>query len=157
MSEASELDEKGIKMKVRYLGHSCVEIVGRYHILIDPDFTRDPEPSVECILGTHAHNDHIGRVAEVPTGLVLAAPDVCDIAARMGTSQERSRPVAPGDQIANIRVLPIHHDMPPTDADPAELHGRLKARILEGQGWHVLGQNPPMRSVRLGISPLSDR
>ena len=39
-------------MKIRFLGHSCVEIVGKHHILIDPDFTRDPLPNVEyiCVL-----------------------------------------------------------------------------------------------------------
>ena len=46
-------------MKVRYLGHSCVEIIGRHHILIDPDFTREPELGVEFICITHAHDDHL--------------------------------------------------------------------------------------------------
>ncbi len=36
-------------MKIRFLGHSCVEIVGKHHILIDPDFTLDPLPDVEYI------------------------------------------------------------------------------------------------------------
>jgi len=71
-------------LKIRYLGHSCVEIVGKHHILIDPDFTRDPEPNVEYICITHAHKDHIGRVAETPGGIVLAAADVCEIAASLG-------------------------------------------------------------------------
>ncbi|MCA9943050.1 MAG: MBL fold metallo-hydrolase [Ardenticatenaceae bacterium] len=211
-------------MKVRYLGHSCVEIIGRHHILIDPDFTRDPEPGVEFICITHAHDDHIGRVAEVSTGLVVAAPDVCEIAAEMGVSRDRLRPLSAGDSIANIHtlpgfskvggfvynffyllftrslpepggtplsfliedevtllhigdahdavldvqpdilclpwrktpfraqryqetliemarqfapsyVLPVHHDMPPTDADPQALNGRLSAKILTGEDW----------------------
>lgn len=42
-------------MKIRFLGHSCVEIVGKHHILIDPDFTRDPLPNVEYICVSHAH------------------------------------------------------------------------------------------------------
>ena len=79
-------------MKVRFLGHSCVEIIGQHHILIDPDFTRDPEPGVEYICITHAHKDHIERVAEVPTGLVLAASDVCKIAAGLGVPRERLKP-----------------------------------------------------------------
>ena len=52
-------------MKARYLGHSCVEIIGTHHVLIDPDFTRNPEPGVEYICISHAHKDYIGRVAEV--------------------------------------------------------------------------------------------
>jgi len=93
-------------MKVRYLGHSCVEIIGQHHILIDPDFTRPPEPGVEYICITHAHKDHIGRVAEVPSGLVLASPDVCEIAAEMGVPRKRLKPVKPGEQVANIQILP---------------------------------------------------
>ena len=93
-------------MKIRYLGHSCVEIKGRHHILIDPDFTRDPEPGVEYICITHAHKDHIGRAADVPGGILLASSDVCKIAASLGFPRERLRPVKPGEQIANIRILP---------------------------------------------------
>ncbi len=93
-------------MKVRFLGHSCVEIVGRTHVLIDPDFVREPEPGVEFICITHAHRDHIARVAEVPTGLVVASPDVCAIAMQLGVAAERLLPVTPGFKAANIEVLP---------------------------------------------------
>ena len=93
-------------MKVRYLGHSCVEIIGEHHILIDPDFTRDPDPGIEYIFVSHAHRDHIGRVAEIPDAYVVASQDVCDVAAQSGVVRERLVPVAPGDQIANIAVLP---------------------------------------------------
>lgn len=93
-------------MKIRYLGHSCVEIIGKHHILIDPDFTLNPNLGVEYICITHAHKDHIGRVADVPEGIVLAAADVCEIAADLGVPRDRLRAVAPDVQVANIRVLP---------------------------------------------------
>lgn len=93
-------------MKIRYLGHSCVEIIGKHHILIDPDFTRNPDPGVEYICITHAHKDHLGHVADVPEGIVLAAADVCEIAASLGVPRERLRAIAPGEQVANIHVLP---------------------------------------------------
>jgi len=48
-------------MKIRYLGHSCVEIIGKHHILIDPDFTRDPLPDVEFICVSHAHKRSHGK------------------------------------------------------------------------------------------------
>ncbi len=92
-------------MKIRYLGHSCVEITGRHHILIDPDFTRDPEPNVEYICITHAHKDHIGRVADIPNAIILASADVCEIAASLGVSRERLHPVVPGEQVANVQIL----------------------------------------------------
>lgn len=93
-------------MKVRYLGHSCVEIIGRYHILIDPDFTREFEPGVEYILITHAHQDHIGRVAEVPDARVVASEDVCNIAVEMGIARKRIKPVKSGEHVTNIQILP---------------------------------------------------
>lgn len=212
-------------MKVRYLGHSCVEILGRQHILIDPDFRRNPDPHVDYVCVTHAHRDHIGRVVEVPGARVLAAPDVCQVAASLGVPPTRLQPVAAGDQIANITVLPgfsrandpvytffyllfrrrfpdpsgtplsflvedeatllhigdahevalevqpeilclpwrrtpirnaqyqtrllriaeqlaphyvlpIHYDLPPSDADPRVLEAQLRAHLLLGTGWH---------------------
>jgi len=92
-------------MKVRFLGHSCIEIIGYRHILIDPDFTIEPEPGIEYICITHGHKDHIGRLAEIRTGVVVASPDVCQMAEQMGISHHRLRPVQPGEEIANILVL----------------------------------------------------
>ena len=92
-------------MKIRFLGHSCIEIMGRHHILIDPDFTREPEKGVEYILVSHAHRDHIARIAEIPTGIVVASQDICDIAFDLGVSRERLLPVSVGDQIENIQIL----------------------------------------------------
>jgi len=93
-------------MKIRFLGHSCIEIMGLHHILIDPDFIREPEKGVEYILVSHAHRDHIARIAEIPTGIVVASEDVCDIAFDLGVSRDRLFPVSIGDQIENIQILP---------------------------------------------------
>ena len=222
-------------MKVRYLGHSCIEIIGNHHILIDPDFTRDPEPDVDYILVSHAHMDHIARIAEVPTGFVVASPDVCEIAVELGVSRDRLIPVKPGDQIGNIQILPgfsrvndpvytflymlfrmrlpepggtplsflikdeasllhigdahnakiqvkpdilclpwrkvpfgskkykkmvirmanqfkakyvipIHHDLLGTEANPEELNGHLQAKVLNGHHWHHFPQKDMERT-----------
>jgi len=93
-------------MKIKYLGHSCVEILGKHHILIDPDFTHPPLPDVDFICVSHAHKDHIGKIASVPSGLILAAPDVCEIAHKMGIPESRLKPVKAGEQIENIKILP---------------------------------------------------
>jgi len=45
-------------MKVRWLGNSCVEIIGKSHLLIDPNFLVEPEEGVELVLVTHEHSDH---------------------------------------------------------------------------------------------------
>jgi L-ascorbate metabolism protein UlaG (beta-lactamase superfamily) len=83
-----------------------VEIIGKHHILIDPDFTRPPLPDIEFICVSHAHKDHIGKIASVSSGLILAAPDVCEIAHKMGIPASRLRPVKAGEQIENIKILP---------------------------------------------------
>lgn len=216
-------------MKVRFLGHSCIEIKGQHHILVDPDFTHNPDPGVEYILVSHAHMDHIARIAEIPTGFVVASPDVCEIAAKLGLPEERLKPVKVGDRVGNIQILPgysrvndpiytffyvlfrmrlpdpggtplsfliedeanllhigdaheaplsispdilclpwrkvpfgpkkykktvvrmanqfeakyvipIHHDLPGTEADPAELNGHLNAEVLNGTAWHHFSQ-----------------
>jgi len=213
-------------MKIRYLGHSCVEIVGKHHILIDPDFTREPLPSVDFICVSHAHMDHIGKIAQVPEGVVLASPEVCIVAREMGMPDVRLKPVKAGDQIATITILPgysavkdplhfilslifrlripepggvplsflvqddidllhigdahrfpheihpdilclpwrtspvgpekyktvviemakrmaapyilpIHYDLPNTEADPMELKTRIDSTILDGAHWHI--------------------
>ena len=93
-------------MKIRYLGHSCIEIIGKQHILIDPDFLRQPEEGVEYILVSHAHRDHIARIAEIQTGKVIASEDVCEIASNLGISSERLFPVSIGNRVANIQILP---------------------------------------------------
>jgi len=93
-------------MKIRYLGHSCVEIIGRHHLLIDPDFTRSPLPDVEYICVSHAHKDHLGKVAQIPTGIVLASQDVCEIASKIGVPSSRLQPVTVGERIENIEIMP---------------------------------------------------
>ncbi|MCK4449055.1 MAG: MBL fold metallo-hydrolase, partial [Anaerolineae bacterium] len=71
-------------MRVRWLGHSCIEILGKKHILIDPDYLREPLPDIDYIFITHGHEDHLGKVAEIQAGAVLAAKDVCEIARGQG-------------------------------------------------------------------------
>jgi len=93
-------------MRVRHLGHSCVEILGNNHILIDPDYTRAPEPNIEFILVSHAHMDHIARIAELPSGNILASADVCEIAVKLGVDKDRVYPVVAGNKVRNIQILP---------------------------------------------------
>lgn len=93
-------------MKVRWLGHSCIEILGRTHVLIDPDYQREPLPKTKYIFITHGHEDHLGRVGELTSGVVLASLDVCRIARGEGVPVKRLSAVRPGDVVDNVRVLP---------------------------------------------------
>lgn len=92
-------------MKVRFLGHSCVEIIGQNHIVIDPDFIRTPMPDIDYVLITHGHLDHLRRVTELCTGQILASPDVCEIVHSLGVAQNRLRSLSIGDRIDNIFVF----------------------------------------------------
>lgn len=223
-------------MKISYLGHSCVEILGKHHILIDPDFSRPPLPDVEFICVSHAHKDHIGQIASVSSGVVLASPDVCEIAHKMGIPTSRLKPVKAGEQIENIKILPgfsvvkdpmyiavsllfrfrlpdpggtplsfhiqdeadllhigdahqfpielrpdilclpwrtspirpekyksvlidmakqvaapyilpIHYDLPRTEADPAEITHRIQSVVLRGEGWHVFSEKKEIKKI----------
>ncbi len=93
-------------MRVRWLGHSCIEILGKNHILIDPDYLREPLPDIDYIFITHGHEDHLGKVAEIQAGTVLAAKDVCEIARGQGVPMQRLFAVEPGDVVDNVQVLP---------------------------------------------------
>ncbi len=77
-------------MKVQWLGHSCIEIIGQNHILIDPDCLRQPLPD---------------KVAEIQAGAVLAAKDVCEIDRGQGVPMRRLFAVEPGDVVDNVRML----------------------------------------------------
>lgn len=59
-------------MKIRWLGNSCVEILGERHFLIDPNFLIEPEENVELVFVTHEHTDHfdIQKFKKLKTGLV---------------------------------------------------------------------------------------
>jgi L-ascorbate metabolism protein UlaG (beta-lactamase superfamily) len=45
-------------MRVKWLGNSCVELLGERHFLIDPNFLVEPEDGVELVFVTHEHPDH---------------------------------------------------------------------------------------------------
>lgn len=111
-------------MKVRWLGHSCIEILGAYHVLIDPDHQREPAPDLDYVLITHGHEDHLGRVGELTNGIVLASPDACDIALGQGLPAKRLRAVRPGDVVGNVRVLPGYSATGHTSELWARLWGR---------------------------------
>ena len=63
-------------MRVRWLGNSCVEILGKEHFLIDPNFLVEPEDRVKLVFVTHEHPDHfdIQKFRRLNAGLVAPYP-----------------------------------------------------------------------------------
>jgi hypothetical protein len=80
--------------------------MGQHHVLIDPDFYRPPEPGVEFVSITHGHEDHLGRVAQLTSAIVLASRDVCETAHAEGVPHKRLFVVEPGERVKNIQILP---------------------------------------------------
>ena len=70
-------------MKVRFLGHACVELAGSKRIYIDPFLTDNPSAAIkwdeiekaDMILVTHDHADHIGDTVAIAkkTGAVVCS------------------------------------------------------------------------------------
>jgi len=117
-------------MKVRWLGHSCIEIIGRKHILIDPDYRREPEPDLDFIFITHGHEDHLGRVAEIPKGAIFASSDVCQVVRAQGVPCSRLWAIKPGDEVEHVLVLQGYS----TVGWLAELWARLWGRRHKSPG-----------------------
>jgi L-ascorbate metabolism protein UlaG (beta-lactamase superfamily) len=63
-------------MKVRWLGNSCVEIFGKKHWLIDPNFEVRPKSGVDYILITHEHKDHFDLKCYKSINAPLVAPQI---------------------------------------------------------------------------------
>jgi L-ascorbate metabolism protein UlaG (beta-lactamase superfamily) len=63
-------------MRIRWLGNSCVELLGKRHFLIDPNFLVEPKGGVELVFATHEHTDHfdIQKFKKLNAGLVAPHP-----------------------------------------------------------------------------------
>ena len=48
-----------IIIKLRWLGNSTLEIDGEKRIIIDPNYSEEPEVKADIVLITHEHDDHI--------------------------------------------------------------------------------------------------
>ena len=87
-------------MKVKFLGHACVEIDGSKRIYIDPFLTDNPAAAIEWqkidkadfIMVTHDHADHIGDTVAIAkkTGAVVCSTHeiATDLAEKQGLTTE---------------------------------------------------------------------
>ncbi len=89
-------------MKVRWLGNAAVEIFDEKHILIDPNFTVEPEKEADIVLLTHEHDDHFREKNYRSFGeeAKLYAPETS-----LKKFDVDGKAVEPGDKIEKIKVL----------------------------------------------------
>lgn len=88
-------------MKLRWLGNSCVEILGEKHILIDPNYIIEPYAGVEFVLVTHEHSDHIDieKLEAIDYRNLIAPQKTLEIYELEGI------PANPGEEIDGIKIL----------------------------------------------------
>jgi L-ascorbate metabolism protein UlaG (beta-lactamase superfamily) len=86
-------------MKFRWLGNSCIEVIGERHLLIDPNFEVNPEEEIDYILVTHEHKDHFKESANVLPGEILAPRSVID------EYKLSAIEVFAGEKIENIEIV----------------------------------------------------
>ena len=127
-------------MKVQWLGHSCIEIIGQNHILIDPDCLRQPLPD---------------KVAEIQAGAVLAAKDVCEIDRGQGVPMRRLFAVEPGDVVDNVRMLVGYSSVGWLSELWARVWGSRHALFLLGRGRPFDRTSASLRRERSDFGELS--
>ncbi|MEA1993323.1 MAG: MBL fold metallo-hydrolase [Euryarchaeota archaeon] len=88
-------------MKVRWLGNACTEIFGDEHILIDPNFVKEPERKADIVLLTHEHDDHfaVEDYEAFGSGRLFAPRTALEKFGVEGTAVEH------GDKIGEISVF----------------------------------------------------
>lgn len=87
-------------MKIRWLGNSCIEIFGRKHLVIDPNFKVPPEPGVDYVLVTHEHGDHIDLDCYKLIGAEVIAPRTTLDEYGLEGTEARA-----GEEIDGIKIL----------------------------------------------------
>lgn len=89
-------------MKIRWLGHACLEVFSEKQLLIDPDFLVEPKSTPDLILLTHEHDDHYNRkkCVKLIGETLVYAPDTA--LKKFGL---KGLAVKTGDKIDGIKIL----------------------------------------------------
>jgi L-ascorbate metabolism protein UlaG (beta-lactamase superfamily) len=90
-------------MRVRWLGNSCIEIIGDKHIVIDPNFLVPPEPEVDLVLVTHEHADHFDAGCYKQLDVPLIAPRTTLLEYRLIGVEAKA-----GEEMGDIKILESH-------------------------------------------------
>lgn len=120
-------------MKIRYHGHSCVELRGKETtIIIDPFITGNPhtkitveELDVDYIYVTHGHSDHLGDAINLAkrTGATIIAP--FELATYVGWEGVKTHPLHIGGShsfdFGNVKATLAVHGSAITDSITKEI------------------------------------
>jgi len=80
---------------------------------------------------------HIGDAHRYPLEI---HPDILCLPWRtspVGSEKYKSVVIETAKRMAVPYILPIHYDLPNTEADPMELKSRIDSTILDGANWHI--------------------
>jgi len=89
---------------------------------------------------------HVGDAHRVELGV---NPDILCLpwrTAPFGSERYKRMILTMVEQLSPKYVIPIHFDLPGTEADPAELNGRLHAEVLGGYEWHYFCQRERVKA-----------
>jgi L-ascorbate metabolism protein UlaG (beta-lactamase superfamily) len=136
-------------MEIRYLGHSCFELVeGDARVLIDPFLTGNPKAAVEAselepthILLTHGHADHLGDTVDIAkrTGApVVAIVELANEISSKGVEDVRDPNLGGTIEFpwGWVRLVPAWHTAVTDDGTPHTPAG-LVIRLGETTVYHL--------------------
>jgi L-ascorbate metabolism protein UlaG (beta-lactamase superfamily) len=83
---------------------------------------------------------HVGDAHQFPIEL---RPEILCLPWRntpIRTEKYKSMLIIMAKKVAAPYILPIHYDLPGTEADPAEIIPQIDSVILGGEEWHVFNE-----------------
>ncbi len=140
-------------MDIQYLGHSAfrIEAAGKT-VLIDPFFTGNPTcppdteksiTSVDYILLTHGHADHVGdtvALAKKHASTVVALPEICGWLAGQGADRSVSMNMGGTAKLGGIAVSMVnalHSSSFPDDNGVPVYLGVCVGLVIEAEGQSI--------------------
>lgn len=111
-------------LTLRYFGHDCWQIEdGTYKVLIDPFLTGNPKAaatpdaftSLDAILVTHGHSDHLGDAVEISKRIKAPVISNYEIVGYVESKGGTGHPLHIGRTAVSLRPREAHHRPPRLD------------------------------------------